>query len=203
MASDRIAPYSQAIVIDGFDGEENFVSVSEGDSTSAYDESAFVLSISQPGLVSGYPLSPSDAPLAGQDFAAVLRVRETAGDGMVTIETRTDPAGSQWVFAIDPTQQTWEVLRFDNDAAQFVPWSEAFPYGTSGEPATVLESVELRVRDGFPLLFVNGIDVAAEAGASLPEIGNDGSVSFGALMTSEGTVPFFVAFDEIGLYELS
>jgi len=59
------------------------------------------------------------------------------------------------------------------------------------------------VRDGFPMLLVNGLDVAAASNAVLLEIGNRGDVSFGALMASEGTVPFSVSFDEIGLYELA
>nr|MBA3449689.1 hypothetical protein [Chloroflexia bacterium] len=202
-ALERLAPYSRAIVVDGFDGPERFIETDEGDSTSTYDEGTFGVTITRPGLISGFPLSPADAPLTGQDFAALLRVGEIAGDGMVTIEARTDPAGSQWVFAVDPTQRTWEVLRFDTASAQFLPWSETYAYGTAGGADGALRSVELRVRDGFPLLFVNGRDVAVAAGASLPEIGNMGSISFGALMTSEGTVPFSVSFDEIALYELT
>ena len=197
----RIAPYSRAIVVDGFDGPERFVATREGDSTSAYEDGIFRLDISKPGLVSGFPLSPADDPLAGQDFAVVLLIDETRGDGMVTIETRTDPAGGQWVFAVDPTRQTWEVLQFDRESARFVTWTGPHGYGTE-ESSLPLETVELRVSDGFPLLLVNGIDVAATARASLPEIGNEGSLSFGALMASEGTVPFSVSFDEIGLYEL-
>ena len=202
-ALQRIAPYNRAIVVDDFSGPENFIETDDGDSTSAYGEGVFTLTITKPGLVSGYPLSPDDAPLAGEDFSALLRLREAAGDGMVTIETRTDPTGSQWVFAVDPTEQTWEVLEFDPAAGQFLPWSETFSYATANQPGAPLESIELRVSDGFPLLFVNGIDVAAAAGASMPEIGNEGSVSFGALMASEGTEPFTVSFDEIGLYELA
>ena len=113
MALERLAPYSRAIVVDGFAGPERFVATSDGDSTSAYSEGAFSLHISEPGLVSGFPLSEADDPLTGQDFAALLRIDEASGDGMVTIETRTDPAGGQWVFAVDPTRQTWEVLQFD------------------------------------------------------------------------------------------
>jgi hypothetical protein len=131
-----------------------------------------------------------------------LRIDEASGDGMVTIETRTDPAGEQWVFAVDPTQQTWEVLQFDTQSARFITRIGPYAYGTDGSPLP-LETVELRVRDGFPVLLVNGVDVAAAAGAVLPEIGNRGHLSFGALMASEGTIPFSVSFDEIGLYELS
>jgi hypothetical protein len=63
--------------------------------------------------------------------------------------------------------------------------------------------VELRVRDGAPLLLVNGVDVAAAVGVVLPEIGNRGDVGFGALMASEGKIPFSVSFGEIALYELA
>ena len=202
MALERLAPYSRAIVVDNFAGPERFVATSDGDSTSAYEEGTFSLHISEPGLVSGFPLSEADDPLAGQDFAALLRIDETAGDGMVTLETRTDPAGGQWVFAVDPTRQTWEVLRFDTESAQFVTSTGPYTYGTAGSPRP-LETVELRVRDGFPTLLVNGVDVAAAASAVLPEIGNRGHVSFGALMASEGKIPFSVSFDEIGLYELA
>jgi hypothetical protein len=202
MALERLAPYSRAIVVDSFAGPERFVATSDGDSTSAYSEGKFSLHISEPGLVSGFPLSEADDPLTGQDFAALLRIGEASGDGMVTIETRTDPAGGQWVFAVDPTRQTWEVLQFDTSNARFVTRIGPYAYGTDGSPQP-LETVELRVRDGFPLLLVNELDVAAAAGAVLPEIGNQGHVSFGALMASEGKVPFSVSFDEIALYELA
>jgi hypothetical protein len=121
---------------------------------------------------------------------------------MVTIETRTDPAGEQWVFAVDPSRQTWEVLQFDTESARFITRIGPYAYGTAGPPQP-LATVELRVRDGAPTLLVNGQDVAVATSAVLPEIGNRGSVSFGALMTSEGKVPFSVSFDEIGLYELT
>jgi hypothetical protein len=198
-ALEEIAPYRRAIFVDGFDGPEHFVASSEADSTSAYRDGAFALELSRPGLVSGYPLAP--APLTGQDFAALLHIGPVSGDGMVTIETRTDPAGGQWVFAVDPVRRTWEVLQFDGDAGQFLPWGG--PYAFGAEDAAPLETVELRVSDGFPILLVNGVDVAAAAGASLPEVGNRGDVSFGALMASEGSVPFQVAFEEIALYELT
>jgi hypothetical protein len=202
MAIARLAPYSRAIVLDGFDGPERFVATSQGDSTSSYSEGAFSLHIAEPGLVSGFPLSEAETPLTGQDFAALLRIDEASGDGMVTIETRTDPAGGQWVFAVDPTQQTWEVLQFDTESARFVTWTGPYTYGTDDTPRP-LETVELRVRDGFPLLLVNGVDVAAAASAVLPEIGNRGDVSFGALMASEGKIPFSVSFDQIALYDLA
>ncbi len=135
MALERLAPYSRAIVVDGFAGPERFVATSDGDSTSAYSEGTFSLHISEPGLVSGFPLSEADDPLTGQDFAALLRIDEASGDGMVTIETRTDPAGGQWVFAVDPTRQTWEVLQFDTESARFVTRIGPYAYGTAGHSA--------------------------------------------------------------------
>jgi S1-C subfamily serine protease len=202
LALARLAPYSRAIVVDGFTGPERFVATSDGESTSAYGEGTFSLDVAEPGLVTGFPLSPADDPLTGEDFAALLRIDEAGGDGMVTIETRTDPAGGQWVFAVDPTHQTWEVLQFDTGSARYVTRTGPYAYGAAASPRP-LETVELRVRDGFPMLLVNGVDVAAAASAVLPEIGNRGHVSFGALMASAGKIPFSVSFDEIALYELT
>ncbi len=202
LALERLAPYRRAIVVDSFAGSERFVTTSDGDSTSAYGDGTFSLHVSEPGLVSGFPLSPADSPLTGQDFAASLRIDEASGDGMVTIEARTDPAGGQWVFAVDPTRQTWEVLQFATESARFVTQMGPFAYGTT-DNSQPLETIELRVRDGFPVLLVNGVNVTRAAGAVLPEIGNRGHVSFGALMASEGKIPFSVSFDEVALYELT
>lgn len=200
VALERLAPYARAIHLDGFDGARHFVESGDVEASSRYEDGAFVIQITQAGLVSGYPLTPD--PLQGEDFAALLRIESAAGDGMVTIETSTDPAGGQWVFAVDPEQQTWEVLEFDTGGGQFMPWTGPHFFGRpAAEPD--LNMVELRVTRGVPALLVNGVDVAALAGIPLPEIGNEGTVSFGALMASEGTEPFRVAFDEIALYELS
>lgn len=199
-ALDRIAPYRAILVSDRFDGEERYVAATDGGATSAFADGTFTLTISEPGLVSGYPLT--EEPLAGQDFAVRLDVASATGDGMVTIETRIDPAGGQFVFAVDPGRQTWEVLQFDAAQRRFMPWGGPYRYGPNVADSP-LETVELRVTDGFPLLLVNGTDVAAEAGVSLPRIGSEGEISFGALMASEGAVPFNAAFEEVALYELA
>jgi S1-C subfamily serine protease len=198
-ALDRLSPYAAILTIDRFDGDERFVAATDGGATSAYDGDTFSLTLAEPGLITGYPLT--ETPLAGEDFAALLVVASASGDGMVTIETRTDPEGGQYVFAVDPGRRTWEVLEFDAAQGRFLPLAGPYRYGA--DDGGRLETVELRVTDGFPLLFVNGSDVAAEAGATLPRVGNEGTVSFGALMASEGAVPFAAAFDEIGLYELA
>lgn len=200
IALERISSYQRAIHLDTFQGARHFVETADGEATSAYEDGGFTLDITRPGLVSGYPLTQT--PLAGEDFAALLRIAATSGDGMVTIETRTDPAGEQYVFAVDPRNRTWEVLAFDAGGGQFMPWTGPHLYG---EPADgqVLETVELRVVDGFPILLVNGIDVAARAATPLPEVGNEGEISFGALMASEGSESYHVTFDEIALYELA
>jgi S1-C subfamily serine protease len=198
VALDRIAPYRRALTIDSFDGHRNFKEAPEGEASSAYVDGQFRIEITRPGLVSGYPLTQD--PIAGENVAALLRIAEATGDGMVTIETRTDPAGGQWVFAVDPGNRTWEVLQFDAANGQFMPWESPFFYGeAAGE---VLQSIELRISDGLPRLFVNGLDVSAMASAPLPNIGNEGEISFGALMASEGSEPFRVAFAEVALYEL-
>ena len=96
-----------------------------------------------------------------------------AGDGMVTIETRTDPAGGQWVFAVDPTRQTWEVLQFDT-AERAVRHLDR-TVCLRRRPAVRGRSRPSSCACGrLPVLLVNGVDVAAAASAVLPEIGNRG-----------------------------
>ncbi len=195
----RIEPYRSAISLDSFEGAKQFLEAEDDGAASSYQDGAFVLEITQAGRISSFPLTTS--PLEGQNYAALLTLRETSGDGMVTFETHTDPAGGQWVFAVDPGNRTWEVLEYSSDDAQFVPWGGAFAF-----PETVtgdIASIELRVMDGFPLLLVNGVDVAAAASTPLPQVGAEGELRFGALMSSEGTAPFTAAFDAIALYELA
>jgi S1-C subfamily serine protease len=196
----RIAPYQRAIDLDAFEGQPNYLEASDTETSSSYQDGRFVIEIMEPGVVTGYPLT--EQTLEGQDYAALLEVASARGDGMITIEARTDPAGGQWVFGIDPIRQTWEILQFDAGEQRFMPWTGPFAYGPGaapGSPATV----ELRVRQGQADLRIDGIDVAAKAAAALPEIGNQGTLSFGALMGSDGEEPFEVAYDAIGLYELS
>lgn len=195
----RIAPYRSAIALDSFEGDKHFLESENDGAASSYQNGAFVLDIAQAGRISSFPLTTS--PLEGQNYAAVLDLRSTSGDGMVTFETHTDPGGGQFVFAVDPGNRTWEVLEYSGDDAQFVPWAGAFslPETVSGD----ITSIELRVTEGFPLLLVNGVDVAAAAATPLPEIGAEGELRFGALMSSEGTEPFTAEFEAIALYELA
>ncbi|MDQ2655368.1 MAG: trypsin-like peptidase domain-containing protein [Chloroflexota bacterium] len=195
----RIAPYRSAIALDSFDGDKHFLESENDGVSSSYRDGAFILNITEAGRISSFPLTK--APLEGQNYAAVLDLRRTSGDGMVTFETHTDPDGGQFVFAVDPGNRTWEVLEYSSDDAQFVPWAGAFsfPDTVSGDVA----SIELRVTEGFPLLLVNGVDLAAAASTPLPEIGAEGELWFGALMSSEGSEPFVAEFDAIALYELA
>ncbi len=195
----RIAPYRRAIALDGFDGDKHFLESDNDGAASSYEDGAFVIDITQAGRISSFPLTTS--PLEGQNYAAVLDLRRADGDGMVTFETHTDPDGGQFVFAVDPGNRSWEVLEYSSDDAQFVPWAGAFPFpeSVSGD----ITRIELRVTEGFPLLLVNGVDLAAAAATPLPEIGAEGELRFGALMSSEGTEPFTAEFDAIALFELA
>lgn len=195
----RLAPYRSAISLDGFEGERHFLEAEDDGTASSYHEGTFILDITQAGRISSFPLTTT--PLTGQNYAAVLELRRAVGDGMVTFETHTDPEGGQWVFAVDPENRTWEVLEYSSDDARFVPWTGAFSF--PDEVTGDVTSIELRVTEGFPLLLVNGVDLAAAASTPLPEIGAEGEVRFGALMSSEGTKPFSVAFEGIALYELA
>jgi hypothetical protein len=195
----RIAPYRSAIALDGFDGDKHFLESENDGAASSFRDGAFILDITKAGRISSFPLTTS--PLEGQNYAAVLDLRHASGDGMVTFETHTDPDGGQFVFAVDPGNRTWEVLEYSSEDDQFVPWGGAFPF-----PETVtgdVTRIELRVTEGFPLLLVNGVDLAAAAATPLPEIGAEGELRFGALMSSEGAKPFTAEFDAIALYELA
>ncbi len=195
----RLAPYRSAITLDTFEGQKHFLEADNDGATSSYRDGAFILDISQAGRISSFPLTTS--ALEGQNYAAVLDLRQTRGDGMVTFETHTDPDGGQWVFAVDPGNRTWEVLEYSGDDDQFVPWAGSFalPNTVTGD----ITSIELRVTEGFPILLVNGVDVAAAASTPLPEVVAEGEIRFGALMSSEGTEPFSAEFDAIALYELA
>lgn len=195
----RIAPYQRVIGLDSFEGQPNYLEASDAETSSSYQAGRFVIEIKEPGVVTGYPLT--EQVLDGQDYAALLEVASAQGDGMITIEARTDPAGAQWVFGIDPIRQTWEILQFDAVEQRFMPWTGPYAYGSGAAPDAAT-TVELRVRQGQADLRIDGADVAGLASVALPEIGNQGTLSFGALMASEGKEPFQVAYDAIGLYEL-
>ena len=197
---ERIAPYERAIGLDSFDGQPNYLEAQDAETSSSYQEGRFVIEIKEPGVVTGYPLT--EQTLDGQDFAALLEVAHARGDGMITIEARTDPAGGQWVFGVDPVRQTWEILQYNADEQRFMPWTGPYAFGPGAgpDPAT---TVELRVRQGLAELWIDRVNVASTEDVALPAIGSRGTLSFGALMSSEGVEPFEVAYDAIGLYELS
>lgn len=196
----RIAPYQRVIGLDTFEGQPNYVEANDADTSSSYEDGRFVIAIKEPGVVTGYPLT--EQTLDGQDYGALLEVARARGDGMITIEARTDPAGGQWVFGVDPIRQTWEILQFDAAEQRFMPLMGPYVYG-SGAGLDASTTVELRVREGRADLRIDGIDVANAAAATLPAIGNQGTLSFGALMASAGEEPFEIAYEAIGLYELS
>ena len=128
----RIAPYERAIGLDSFEGPPNYLEASDAETSSSYQEGRFVIEIREPGVVTGYPLT--EQVLDGQDYAALLEVARARGDGMITIEARTDPAGGQWVFGVDPVRQTWEILNFNANEQRFTPWTGPFAYGPGAEP---------------------------------------------------------------------
>ena len=198
-AVERIAPYRRALDADNFDGPRRFETGDDDGERSAFGEGALTLEVSAPGRITWFPFSPT--PLTGEDYAALVGIREASGDGSVIIQTRTGPQGEAWLFAVDPAQHTWQVMGQDAASGKFVTAAGPFDYATA--VSGPLASIEVRVRDGFPLVFINGIDVVAGTSAVLPEVGNEGSVEFGVSMSPEGIAPVRVTFDAIGLYELT
>lgn len=198
-AIERIAPYRRALNADNFAGPRRFVVGNDGGETSDFGDGKLTLEVSEPGRITWFPFSPT--PLAGEDYAALVRIVEARGDGNIIIQTRTGPRGEAWLFAVDSGRHTWQVMGQDAESGKFVTAVGPFDYAAAASGP--LESIEVRVRDGFPLLYINGIDVVAGTSAVLPRVGNEGSVDFGASMSPEGVVPVSVIFDAIGLYELT
>ena len=193
----KLAPFARIRYADGFSGERRFAVAADEGAEADYVDGTFEMEVRQTGLISAYPLG--GAEIAGGDFAVALDIAAATGDGAVALEFRTDPAGATWMVAVDPTTATWSVYTRSDDG-QFTPWVEPTDYSAlTGSPLT---RVEVRVVAGVPTLLVNGVDVSGGTGIALPAFGNEGTVSFGATMDLDGTVPFSVAYDRVTLYEV-
>ena len=197
-ALERLAPYSRIRYADGFGGDHRFAVSDDADSKADYGDGTFEMEVREPGLISGYPLG--EAEIAGEAYAVALDVASITGAGAVALEFRTDPAGDEWMVAVDPATATWAVYS-KGEGGQFTPRVEPTDYSAlTGSP---LSRVEVRVVGGVPSLLVNEIDVSGGSGIALPAFGSEGTISFGATMDPDGGEPFVVAYDRVTLYELA
>jgi hypothetical protein len=69
-----------------------------------------------------------------------------------------------------------------------------------------LRSIEARLRDGAPVVFINDVDVTTPFAIPMPEIAGSQIVGFGAGINPDSLsgvgVAFTVEFDRVRLYEL-
>ncbi|MCC6313113.1 MAG: trypsin-like peptidase domain-containing protein [Thermomicrobiales bacterium] len=193
---DRLAPYARALMSDGFGGDHRYAPSSSPDSAATYDDDRFTMTVSSPGLISGYPLMRENLPSG--NYAVALDIASTEGSGAVTIEIDAD---EPWIFTVDPFNQQWGLLQRDAESGRFTPWLE--PSDASAALADGLSRLEVRVVGGAPALLIDGVDVAGAAGIALPPLGAPTALDFGASMNPEGEAPFTVSFDRVAVYELA
>ena len=128
--------------------------------------------------------------MTGRDVRSVTR-----GSAMIGLSG----SGGEWLFAADPASARWSVLQKDG-SGQFVDWVQPTDYSAVAGPG--LSRLEVRIVDGQPSLWINGVDVGAALGIALPAVGSGGSASFGASMAFDGAEPFTVSLDRASVYLL-
>lgn len=134
-------------------------------------------------------------PSSGRDASFRLDIAGTTGSGAVVLIVGAEDETPIWAFRVDPTQQQWSVDRRSEQLNQFFEW--VVPRSYAASQLGSLKSLELQIVDGTPLLFINGVDVAAAAGVRLDDI--PGSVTFGFGGSGER---FEVSFDDVELAEV-
>lgn len=165
-----------------------------------YDDGALVMSVFRPGVANS--LNLGDWPSDGRDIGWRVDVAATEGAGEVILRLESLTDGSDWLFSLDPANQTWSLYRL-SQADSFFVWVEPRPAPIStGSPL----DLEVRVVGGVPSLLIGGTDVVQASGISMPNLGNDVIVGFGVGIDPNGpnawSTSFSASFDRIALYEL-
>ena len=185
---------AEMLVADGFSGQENYQTSSDGTIASSYVDGAFRFTIADNTFWT-YPIG--DQPFSAAATAIALDLRQYSGNGFVLIDV-TGPAGS-WTFAVDPIALTVTVLQLDaasNSLSETVTetsFAEVVPGAVS--------RVEVRLRGGVPMLWINGRDVSSALGLNVPTIGETVTPRFGASARTAGT-PFEVDIDRLAVLAL-
>ena len=141
-------------------------------------------------------------PSEGRDIGWRVDVATAGGTGEILLPIESLADGSEWLFSLDPANQTWSLYRL-SDAESYFVWVEPRP-----APIAVGAPLELEVRviDGLPSLLIGGIDVVQEAGIAMPNLGDSVVVGFGVGIDPNGfnswSTSFSATFDRIRLYEL-
>ncbi len=161
-----------------------------------------VVTIKAPGGFDGYIY---DAMASGErDVAFGIVVDRIEGWGEINLILRGASGAPEWFFAVDPVAREWSLYRTSDTTSQFFYWVEPRPFGAITLGA--LRYMEVRVTDGIPALFINGVDVVRPTGIAMPDM--PGSLVFGIgaginpeSLTGSGA-SFSVTFDRVELREL-
>jgi hypothetical protein len=161
-----------------------------------------VFTIKQPGGLDD--IEVTRRPTEGRDFGWRAEIASTAGQGEVLLSFRAEPDGAEWWIAVDPAAQQWSMYRGADDDGSLFYWVTPRSYGDLAPGP--LRSIEARVREGFPVVFINDVDVTTPFAIPMPEMAGSQIVGFGAGINpyslTGGGETFTVAFERIRLYEL-
>jgi hypothetical protein len=165
-------------------------------------QQGLVMDIKAPGGIDQYVWDalPSD----GRDFRFRLDIASTDGWGEVIVILQAANGDLQWSFSVDPVAQSWSLYRTSDYTSELFYWINPRPYEALAPGP--LRSLEVRVMDGVPALWINGKDIVTPTGLEMPEMPESLKVGFGAginptSLTGHGET-FSVVFESAALREL-
>lgn len=137
----------------------------------------------------------------GRNFALDANIAGYQGWGMVVLTLKTVPAETNWLFAVDPSELEWSLLRNDtgtNRLETVIPPQEFLTLVKD-----YVREIEVRLINGEPILLINGVDVVTPRGVDMPQMNGNYTVKFGAGVRGTQGKSFTVTFDRLRLTELS
>lgn len=172
-------------------------------STVQVSDGRMTLGILEAGGLDGFVFD--GMPSEGRDIAFAVDVDSTSGWGEITLRLGTATGDTEWFFAIDPVTNQWSLYRTSIYTNELFYWVE--PREFTGIVPGTIERLEVRVKNGRPVLLINGVDVVSPTGIAMPEMRGSLVAGFGAginpySLTGFGET-FTVVIDRVTLVELS
>ncbi|MFT4037047.1 MAG: serine protease [Thermomicrobiales bacterium] len=137
---------------------------------------AFRVSILTSGWTDGIALD--FLPTEGRDVQVLADVRGVTGNGDILVSLIGDGGATEWQFAVDPGAMQWSLYRDSTSDNGLFYWVEPRPLPAS--IGATVRQVELQVRNGQPVLLVNGVNVVTPTGVTLPAMPGSLTVGIGA-----------------------
>lgn len=202
----RPVPMPTASPAFGFVDDFDAVGIDDLANTETYAVTAspgtLTISIKAPGGLDGFTYGR--LPTEGRDVGWRADIASTDGQGEVLLSLRAAQDGAEWWIAVDPAAQQWSMYRGASDDGSLFYWVTPRAYGDLAPGP--LRSIEVRVRDGAPVVMVNDVDVTTPFAIEMPDIAGSQIVGFGAGINpgslSGVGASFTVRFDRVRLYEL-